>query len=88
MKKIILFNLIYHTLLFIIPLIILLIAEGYGSEIFAYALYFSLLYFVIGFISDCLVLGILQHFNVKRFKWSLFALCSAIIFILTFYVLI
>lgn len=87
MKKIILFNLVYHTLLFIIPLIILLIAEGYGSELFGYALYFSLLYFIIGFIFDCLVLSALQYFNVKRFKWSLFALSSAIIFILIYYAL-
>lgn len=88
MKKVIIFNIIYHIFLFLLPLIVISIIEGYGSEMFGYTLYFSIRYLIIGFIFDCSTLAALEYFKIKRFKWSLFALGSAIIFLITFYGLI
>ncbi len=85
MKKIILFNFLYHILLFVLPLIIVLIFEGYGTEMFAYTFYFSIMYFLIGFILDNIILGILNYFKVVKLKWILFFLLSITVFLLTVY---
>ncbi|MDP9958963.1 putative membrane protein [Chryseobacterium lathyri] len=87
MKNIILFNLSYHILLFILPLVIVIIFEGYGTEMFAYAFYFSLMYLLIGFILDSITLVIFNYFKVVKSKWILFFLLSITIFLLTVYVL-
>ncbi|PKF74188.1 hypothetical protein CW752_09660 [Chryseobacterium sp. PMSZPI] len=87
MKNIILFNLSYHILLFILPLMIVLIFEGYGTEMFAYTFYFSIMYFLIGFILDNIILAILNYFKVAKSKWMLFIFLSVTAFLLIVYIL-
>lgn len=87
MKRTILFNLLYHILLFLLPLIIVCIFEGYGTEMFAYTFYFCIMYFCIGFVLDGLILSIFNYFEVIRLKWFLFILISITIFSITVYIL-
>ncbi|KFF21497.1 hypothetical protein [Chryseobacterium sp. JM1] len=87
MKRIILFNLLYHILLFLLPLIIVFIFEGYGTEMFAYTFYFCIMYFCIGFVLDGLIIAILNYFEIIRLKWILFILISITVFLITVYIL-
>lgn len=87
MKKIILFNFLYHILVFLLPLIVVCVFEGYGTEMFAYTFYFSIIYFCIGFILDGLILTLFNYFKINRMKWLLFILISVIVFLVTVYIL-
>lgn len=56
MKKIILFSLLYQFLFSILSLLLIMIKEKFGSELFAYALYFNVFYFAIGVFTNVLLI--------------------------------
>lgn len=87
MKRTILFNFLYHIILFLLPLIIVCVFEGYGTEMFAYTFYFCIMYFCIGFVLDGLILALFNYFKVIRLKWFLFILISITIFLIMVYIL-
>ena len=70
MKKIIIFSLLYQFLFSIFSLLLIMIKEKFGSELFAYALYFNVFYFLIGFFINAVVTKILleiKNINISRF---------------------
>lgn len=65
-KKIIIFSLLYQFLFSILSLLLIMIKEKFGSELFAYALYFNILYFVIGLLACFVIIKFLLRIkNIK-----------------------
>jgi|GEM_PF-6393270 len=56
MKKIVIYSLLYQLLFSIFSLLLILIKEKFGSEIFAYALYSNMLYFFINLLVNILLI--------------------------------
>lgn len=85
MKKIILFSLIFQCLFSLISLLLIMIKVGYGTELFAYSFYSNLIYFLIGFISNILLIRLLSYVNVNK-KTIYVILFLGLIFIFNIYV--
>ncbi len=60
MKKIIIFSFLYQFLFSILSLLLIMIKEKFGSELFAYALYFNIFYFVVGVIANILIITFIK----------------------------
>lgn len=84
MKKIIIFSLLYQVLFFIFSLLLILIKERFGSELFAYAFFTNVMYFFIGFIFNILLIKLIYKY--RKF-YLLFTLGVLIIFNLFVYIL-
>lgn len=86
MKKIIVFSILYQFLFFIFSLFLIGIKEKFGSELFAFALYFNILYFLIGSLASIASIKlILKINNIKMttffIYFSLFSILAINIFV-------
>jgi branched-subunit amino acid ABC-type transport system permease component len=84
MRKIIWFSLVFQCLFLLISLLLITIKEGYGTELFTYAFYTNLIYFLIGFIFNVILTKLLYKY--KENFYLLFSFGVLIMFNIYIYV--
>lgn len=75
------FSFLYQLFFSIFSLLLIMIKEKFGSELFAYALYFNIFYFLIGFFINVIIAKILVE--IKNINRSLFSIYHFFISILS-----